>query len=123
MRMAALPAPIEPESSSVPRNHRFRFDDYEGGPPAIPELRKPGPEHAIRNAELYFVGTLRTFENQELVTKGQDLRMERSSVAKSLPNRIDQREDDREPVARNVSGSASKFNRLNQYGVFGRDRR
>jgi len=28
LRMAALPAPVEPEASSVPRNHRLGFDDY-----------------------------------------------------------------------------------------------
>lgn len=54
----------------------------------------------------------------------QDLRVERKSGSEGserLPNRIEQREDDREHVAGNVSGSSSKFNRLKQYGVFGRD--
>ena len=111
--MATLPAPVEPKSTSVPCDHRFGFDDHEGGPPATPEPREPDPEDAVCEAELYFVGTLGTLKDQELMTEGQDLRVECSSAANGLPNRIEQREDDREHVARNVSRSEPKFNQLN----------
>ena len=60
--------------------------------------------------------------HQELVPEGKDLRVERSSGAESLPQRKEQRENDREHVVCNVSGCSSKFNWLNQNGVFGRSR-
>ena len=47
--------------------------------------------------------------------------MERSSGLEGLSNYVKEREDDREHVAGNVSGRATKFNWLNQYGFFGRD--
>ena len=34
--MAALPRPEEAESAPMPRNDRFRLDDYERGPPLVP---------------------------------------------------------------------------------------
>src|SRR5215468_11779047 len=39
--MATLPAPIEAESSSMPGDHRFRFDDHQGRSPLTPESREP----------------------------------------------------------------------------------
>jgi hypothetical protein len=120
--MATLPAPVQPKSLSVPGDHRFRLDNRKGRSPTIPKLREPCPEDSICDAELYFVGTLQTLKDQELMTKGHDLRMERSSVSVSLSNRMEQREDDREHIERTVSGSSPKFNWLNQYGVFGRDK-
>jgi hypothetical protein len=104
--MATLPAPVQPKSLSVPGDHRFRLDNRKGRSPTIPKLREPCPEDSICDAELYFVGTLQTLKDQELMTKGHDLRMERSSVSVSLSNRMEQREDDREHIERTVSGSA-----------------
>jgi hypothetical protein len=46
---------------------------------------------------------------------------ERSAASERLPDRLKEREDDREHVAGTPSGSPRKFNWLNQYGVFGRD--
>jgi hypothetical protein len=57
------------------------------------------------------------------MTEGENLRMERSSGAETLPKRIEQREDDRENIPGKLSGSRRKFNWLNQHGVFGRDRK
>ena len=106
----------------MPGDHCFRLDDGDGRTPATPELREPGPEHPICDAQLCFVAALRTLKDQELVAEDENLRVKRRSGAKALPNRVEQREDDREHVARNVSKSSRKFNWLNQYRVFGRDR-
>jgi hypothetical protein len=104
-------------------NHSFGLDDHQSRSPTIPDLREPGPKDSICDAELYFVGTLRTLKDQELMTEGQDLHVECSSTPEALPNRIERREDDVEHVAGNVPGSSLKFNRLNQHGVFSRDNR
>jgi hypothetical protein len=65
---------------------------------------------------------LAALKDQELMPEGKNLRVERSSGAESLPKRREQRENDREHVVCNVSGCSSKFNWLNQNGVFDRDR-
>src|ERR1019366_2912219 len=122
LRMTTLPAPVQPESSPMPGNHCFGLDDHKGRSPTVPELREPSPEYSICDAELYFVGTLRTLKDQKLMTEGQDLRVECSSAPEALPNRMKERKDDLEHVAGNVPGSSLKFNWFNQYGVFGRDR-
>src|SRR5215472_18663558 len=36
--MTTLPAPVQPKSTSMPGDHRFRFDDHQGRSPATPEL-------------------------------------------------------------------------------------
>jgi len=95
LRMATLPAPVEPKSSSVPSDHRFRFDDHEGRSPAVPELREPYPERAVCDAQLQFVGTLRAPKDQELMAEGHDLHMECDAGSEALPNGMKHREDDR----------------------------
>jgi hypothetical protein len=100
--MAALPAPVQPEASSVPGDHCFWLDDQKGGTPAIPELRQPSPKHPLRDTELYFATTLRTLKNQELMTKGQNLRVDRSSASETLPERKKQRQNDRAHESRTL---------------------
>lgn len=70
----------------MPGNHGFGLDDHKSRSPTIPELREPSPEHSICDAESYFVGTLRTLNDQELVAEGEYLRVKGSSGAKALPN-------------------------------------
>jgi hypothetical protein len=106
----------------MPGNHCFGLDDHKRRSPTIPELRDPSPEDSICDAELYFVGTLRTLKDQELMTESQYLGVESSSAPEALPDRIKEREHDPEHVAANVPGSSLKFNWLNQYEVSGRDR-
>jgi hypothetical protein len=96
--MATLPPPIGSESSPMPCDHCFRLDDRQGRTPAAPELREPGPEHPICDAPLYFVGAHRTLKDQQLVAEGENLGVTRSSDANALPNRVEQREDDRNHV-------------------------
>ncbi len=48
------------------------------------------------------------------MTEGQDFRVERSSGAEALPNRMEQREDERAHVVRNVQASPRRLNRLNK---------
>jgi hypothetical protein len=42
--MATLPAPVQPESSSMLRNHCFGLHDHKDRSPTIPELREPSPQ-------------------------------------------------------------------------------
>ncbi|HXX18314.1 MAG TPA: hypothetical protein VEJ46_02825 [Candidatus Acidoferrum sp.] len=55
-----------------------------------------------RDAESYLVGTVGALEDQELMAKGEDLRVKRGSGAEALPNRVEQRENDREHAGSNV---------------------
>jgi hypothetical protein len=68
--MTTLPAPVQPESSPMPGDHCFGLDHDKGRSPTLPELREPSPEDSICDAELDFVGTLRTLKDQELMTEG-----------------------------------------------------
>ena len=52
----------------------------------------------------------------------QDLCMKHGSIPEALPNRVEQREDDREHGIRKLSSLSFKFNWLNENRVFGRDR-
>jgi len=87
--MTTLPAPVQPESSPMPGDHCFGLDHDKGRSPTMPEPREPSPEYSICDAELDFVGTLRTSKDQELMTKRQYLRVEVSSAPEALPNRIE----------------------------------
>ena len=121
--MATLPAPVQSESSSMPCDHCFGLDDHNDRSPTIPGLREASPQDSIRDAELYFVGTLRALKDRKLMIDGQYLRVEYSSAPKALASRMEQREDDLEHVAVNVPGSSLKFNWMNRYGFSRRDTR
>jgi len=47
LRMATLPAPVQPKSSSMPGDHRFRFDDQQSRSPLTPESREPDPQEPV----------------------------------------------------------------------------
>ena len=46
-----LPAPIQPESSSMPADDRFGLDDYQRNLPARPSRPQDCPEQAIQGAQ------------------------------------------------------------------------
>src|SRR6516165_8095887 len=71
--MATLPAPVQPKSSSMPGDYRFRFDDHKGRSPATPELCKPNPKKAVRKAPARSVAAARSLQYEELMTESQDL--------------------------------------------------
>ena len=56
--MPALPAPVEMESSPMPGDDGFGLHNDESGSPAVPELREPSPEEAVRGTEPQFAGTV-----------------------------------------------------------------
>jgi hypothetical protein len=47
LQASAVPPPVEAKSLAMPTDHRFRFEDGEGGAPARPDARKTDPEEAI----------------------------------------------------------------------------
>src|SRR6516225_1774327 len=50
-RMTTLPAPVQSKSSSMPGDHRFRFDDHQVRSPAAPELGEPNPQKSVSKAQ------------------------------------------------------------------------
>jgi len=66
--------------------------------------------------------TAGALEQQELMSEGKNLSLQRSSSLKGLPSRRKQRENDREHVAEKLQRRLPKFNQFSQNGVYGRDR-
>jgi hypothetical protein len=66
------------------------------------------------------MATAGALEDQELMSEGKNLSLQRSSSLKGLPSRRKQRENDREHVAEKLQRRLPKFNQLSQNGVFGR---
>ena len=69
------------------------------------------------------MAAVRSLQYEELMPENQDLCMELGSIPDTLPNRVEQREDDREHGIRKLSLPSFKFNWLNENRVFGRDSR
>jgi ribosomal protein S10 len=66
--------------------------------------------------------TAGSLENQELVSQGKNLSVQRCAGPKSLPNRRKERANDREHGVSKLSREPFKFNLLNENRVFSRDR-
>jgi hypothetical protein len=67
------------------------------------------------------MATARAPEDQELMSEGKNLSLQRCSRLKGLPSRRKQRENDREHVTAKLQRRLPKFNQFSQNGVFGRD--
>jgi hypothetical protein len=67
------------------------------------------------------MATARALEDQELMSEGKNLSLQRCSRLKGLPSRRKQRENDREHVTEKLQRRLPKFNQFSQNGVFGRD--
>ncbi|PYT83383.1 MAG: hypothetical protein DMG40_02875 [Acidobacteria bacterium] len=68
------------------------------------------------------MATAGALEDQELMSEGKNLSLQRCSSLKGLASRRKQRENDCEHVAEKLQRRLPKFNQFNQNGVFGRDR-
>jgi hypothetical protein len=64
--MAALPAPIQAESASMPGDDGFGFDDYQGRSPPTPQSREPDPQESVSSTQTQFVGTTRALKDENL---------------------------------------------------------
>jgi hypothetical protein len=67
------------------------------------------------------MATAGALEDQELVSEGKNLSLQRCASLKGLPSRRKQREDDREHVAEKLQRRLPKFNQFSQNGVFSRE--
>src|SRR5215469_4507549 len=47
-----LPRPKQPKPLAVPANHRLRFHDHQGGPPAAPQPGQPRPQISVPSSQL-----------------------------------------------------------------------
>ena len=68
------------------------------------------------------MATAGALEDQELMSEGKNLSLQRCSSLKGLASRRKQRENNCEHVAEKLQRRLPKFNQFNQNGVFGRDR-
>src|SRR5437764_4923270 len=67
------------------------------------------------------MATAGALEDQELMSEGKNLSLQRCSSLKGLASRRKQRENDCEHVAEKLQRRLPKFNQFNQNGVFGRE--
>src|SRR5438105_11600307 len=67
------------------------------------------------------MATAGALEDQELMSEGKNLSLQRCSSLKGLASRRKQRENNCEHVAEKLQRRLPKFNQFNQNGVFGRD--
>jgi hypothetical protein len=79
---AHLPGPDHPKPFPVPANHRLRFHDDQGRPPAGPEPRQPGPEKSIGSGQLRSLR--RAQQNVELMAKSEHLNLKGGPSAKAI---------------------------------------
>jgi len=84
-RLAAahLPGPEHPKPFAVLGNHRLRFHDHQGRPPAGPVPRQPGPEKSVRSGRLRSLH--RAPQNVELMAKSEHLNLQSGPSAKAIP--------------------------------------
>lgn len=85
--MTAFPTPRVPESSAVPSDHCFGFDDPQGRSLAAPQTGEPDPKESVGSSQTYFVGADQALKDQELMPKGKDLCLERDPGSNALANR------------------------------------
>jgi hypothetical protein len=67
------------------------------------------------------MATAGALEDQELMSEGKNLSLQRCAILTGLPSRRKQREDDREDVVQKLQRRLPKFNQFSQNGVFSRD--
>ena len=72
---SALPSPEEPEAAAVPSEDRLGFNDHEGGPPAIPDARHPGPQQSVSGCEPH-PPRAGSFQDLELMAQRKDLKLQ-----------------------------------------------
>ena len=75
-----LPSPEQAEALAVPTDHRRRLHDDGARLPIHPDRRQPGPQESINGRQLRPLH--RALQNTELMTKGQNLKLKRRTMAK-----------------------------------------
>ena len=75
-----LPCPEEAKALAMPADHRLRLDNDGARLPIRPSRRQPGPQESISGRQLRPLH--RPLQNTKLVTKGQNLKLKRGSLAK-----------------------------------------
>src|SRR5271169_1652748 len=118
LRVAAFPSPVQSESSPVPSNHSFGFNDHQCGSPVAPETREPNPQESIRGPQTEASVATGSLENRELMPQGKILGLQRCRGPKSLPNQGKEQENGCEHGLTNLSRRWLKFNQVSEIRVF-----
>ena len=77
---ANLPGPEQAEALAMPTDHPRRLHNDGARLPIRPSRRQPGPQESISSRQ--FRPLHRALKNTKLVTKGQNLKLKRRSLAK-----------------------------------------
>jgi hypothetical protein len=98
--------------------HGRWLHDVERRAPAVPSLRQPRPQHPICGGQTKTL-TARSIAHGKLMSKDDDLQVQRRAGANEKAQRVKQRDDDRRHESR-LSEDVGNLNRHNVYGVFNR---
>ena len=90
-----LPRPEESEALAMPPDHRRRLHNHGTRLPIRPDRRQPGPQEPISDSQLRPLH--RPLQNTELMTKGQNLKLKRRTMAKKSQESTRQRNQGRRP--------------------------
>jgi hypothetical protein len=96
----------------MPREHGRWLHDVERRAPAVPSLRQPRPQHPICERQTN-TPTARSIDHGELVSKDDDLQVQRCAGANEKAQRVKQRDDDRHHESR-LSENVLNLNRCNR---------
>ncbi len=80
---SALPPPVEAKSRAMPTDHRFWFEDGEGGASARPEVQQTNPKEAISSGQGQSLPT--ALQHGDLMAQGKILRLQRQPGSEARP--------------------------------------
>ncbi len=97
----------------MPGDDGLGLHDKQCRSPATPQSCEPYPQESIGATQAQPMATAGALEDQELMSEGKNLSLQRCSSLKGLASRRKQRENDREHVAEKLQRRLSKFNPFN----------
>ena len=86
--MSPLPRPEQAKAAAMPGEHGRWLRDVERGSPAVPSLRQPRPQHPIGGGQTKTL-TARSIDHGELVSKDDDLDVQRRAGANEKAERVE----------------------------------
>jgi len=101
----------------MPTDHRFRFEDSEGGAPAHPEARQADPEEAIGGVQGQSLPT--ALQHGDLMAQGKILRLQRQPGSEARPQGMKEDAKDCFHGMARLPAEGANRNDFNAVGIIG----